>query len=207
MKNVFAVLLIFSGICCLGGGLDRELNRVERWQDNASGVTKRTFDASEKAMRFDFTFRGNVDRWAYPTFKAASGESLENMNVIEFEIKLVQPETSNRWKAAFLMLTPKGRVALPAPTGQWQTVRINLRDPSLKLNLKGVNGLRIGANPTVDRFTMWLRNIRADGTAAAPLDAAAEIRCEAPGTVFLDSEPLEFQFTRIGEYAPLRYEI
>ena len=50
MKNVFAVLLIFSGICCLGGGLDRELNRVERWQDNASGVTKRTFDASEKAM-------------------------------------------------------------------------------------------------------------------------------------------------------------
>ena len=64
MKNVFAVLLIFSGICCLGGGLDRELNRVERWQDNASGVTKRTFDASEKAMRFDFTFRGNVDRWA-----------------------------------------------------------------------------------------------------------------------------------------------
>ena len=207
MKNVFAVLLIFSGICCLGGGLDRELNRVERWQDNASGVTKRTFDASEKAMRFDFTFRGNVDRWAYPTFKAASGESLENMNVIEFEIKLVQPETSNRWKAAFLMLTPKGRVALPAPTGLWQTVRINLRDPSLKLNLKGVNGLRIGANPTADRFTMWLRNIRAAGTAAAPLDAAAEIRCEAPGTVFLDSEPLEFQFSRIGEYAPLRYEI
>jgi len=53
-------------------------NNVESWRRNDSARTfRKAWDSAERAMQFDFEWTGADNRWCYPYYCLADGETLE----------------------------------------------------------------------------------------------------------------------------------
>ncbi len=134
------------------------------WRNKSSGNLKISWDANEKAVKFDCQFRPQTDRWIYPEYiLQLPQESLKDAAGIAFEVK-VEPadaikqmlgmfvnELSNeRGKAVWLQINPPG--------AEWQERVIafhpEIPDPGT------IKMLRIGFNLKEDHFVYYLRNFR-----------------------------------------------
>ena len=160
------------------------LNTASRFDHNSSGRLTISNDAAEKAVRFDVEFKPGTDFWCYPGIRFGADESLADVEAIRFDIKAVQPE-----------LKP-----------EWQTVTV--RVPETAADPAAVKSIRIGANPRSEKTTFYIRNLEmlSSKPPKGGFDAASTITVHAPGSVFVQGEPLTFS---LKPYAalPLRWKL
>lgn len=96
IKKIFFLSII--AISCLGLiaeelrplSWSEKLNHRERFYPVSSGNMEISWDAAEKAVCFDIRFDNGNDFWAYPRLQFKDGESLADVETIQFEYKAVQ---------------------------------------------------------------------------------------------------------------------
>ena len=91
---------------------------------------------------------------------------------------------------------------LPKPKPEYQSVTIDLAK-AVK-NPAAIRQLQIGMNPLSDKLTFFIRNIEVLGNPEKqpPCQTAEAIVVHAPGTVFVQNEPLRFTFKQRTFQAP-----
>lgn len=187
--------------------LSSALNEANRWRSNASGKMSVQWDATEKAIRVDadFSARKDSNYYVYPRFPLHPWESLAGAEAVCFDIRIA-PDGNAGFRDACVMLDGStkrggGWLRYPAPAeGSWKSVRVALD----KLDFDPAKSTRlcIGLNPKGKRVTYFLKNIRIEGRApkqgtayTGPVDTTLAITAGAPGTMFYETEALEFTST------------
>ncbi|AVM46768.1 hypothetical protein C5Q97_19440 [Victivallales bacterium CCUG 44730] len=183
------------------------LNTASRFDHNSSGRLTISNDAAEKAVRFDVEFKPGTDFWCYPGIRFGADESLADVEAIRFDIKAVQPAGGKGYRHAYLMYDGKPPyVTLPELKPEWQTVTV--RVPETAADPAAVKSIRIGANPRSEKTTFYIRNLEmlSSKPPKGGFDAASTITVHAPGSVFVQGEPLTFS---LKPYAalPLRWKL
>ena len=147
-----------------------ELTRTnpELWRKNSSAQEQtNSFDEDEKALRFDFVWTVDNDRWAYPEhLLKLPEEAFVGARFLEFDIKTTQDKVENDFSTQLVMLVEGPEKELgkthhlgyAPPMQQWETRRVTLNDQDGLLSR--IRQIRIGANPKGRRLTIWLRNFR-----------------------------------------------
>jgi len=177
-----------------------ELNDFSRWTKSSSGADAAAWDDAEKAMRFSAKFKPDVDLWLYPQFRLLPQETLDGVRTLSFEIKTDVASL----RSSYVILAPGQKIAYTAPTTAWQNITVKINPDTIKLNK--VKTMAIGLNPLTPEATIWLRNIRfSPAGKPKPVDAAAAIKCTAPGNVFTAVQ--QPQFTLKDPPDKLRYSI
>ena len=168
------------------------VGKAANFTANSSGKMTISDDAKEKAVRFDVEFKPGADFWAYPALNLR-GESLADVSEIRFEFKAEQQPADAGYRCAYGMIgDEKPYFTLPAPKGEYQSVTIDVAK-AVK-NPAAVKSLKIGMNPKGGKLTFYIRNLEFLGEKKnAVYDAADAVVAAAPGTVFLQKEPLEFK--------------
>ncbi|MGN0879725.1 MAG: hypothetical protein ACI4WT_09790 [Oligosphaeraceae bacterium] len=138
------------------------------WRKNSSAHEQTiSYDEAEKALRFDFVWTSENDRWAYPEhLLKLPEESFSGARYLEFEIKSTQDKVENDFKTQLVMLvegTEKElgkthHLSYAPPMQQWEIRRVPLDDRDGLLSR--IRQIRIGANPKGHRLTIWIRNVR-----------------------------------------------
>ena len=129
-------------------------NNVESWRRNDSARTfRKAWDSAERAMQFDFEWTGADNRWCYPYYCLADGETLEGARMISFEVKSAQDKVENDHSRAYVMLG--GNLAYAPPTGSWEKRYVELPQDGIA----DLREFRIGVNPRGHKLTLWIRNI------------------------------------------------
>lgn len=129
-------------------------NNVESWRRNDSARTfRKSWDSAECAMRFDFEWTGPDNRWCYPYYCLADGETLEGARMISFEVKSTQDKVENDHSRAYVMLG--GNLAYAPPTGSWEKRYVELPQDGIA----DLREFRIGVNPRGHKLTLWIRNV------------------------------------------------
>lgn len=140
----------------------------EAWRHNDSAREhKVSWDETEQALRFDYDFKNEANRWFYPEHVLnLPDESLEGAVFLQFDIKSTQDKIENDYHSAFLMLLEEtthewGKATLidfHPPLNDWETRRIRLvRDD---ITLSKIQQIRLGANPLGHQITVWYRNFK-----------------------------------------------
>ena len=184
-----------------------ELNKPERYRANTSGEMKISRDAESDALRFDMKFKPGTDFWCYPVFTfQAPFECFPDAEEMRFDVRVESNDPSKPVKLAYLMVEGNEMIAYPKPTGEWQEVRINLKEKVKAPEQAGF--FRIGINPTADEATLFLRNVQflSSRKPSGTMDAAWAVIPAAPGTVFTEKEPLKFTL-RDGFQVPCDYVV
>ena len=137
---------------------------ASRWRANSSGTMEITSDPEQQAVRFHVQFGESGDRWVYPEFPLRwPQESLMGAAGIGFEIK-ADTEVGRGLVMAVLDNVPEVGPRYDfvyRQTTEWQKVQILFEsDAGPEFDPASVRMLRIGANPTVDGYTYWIRNVR-----------------------------------------------
>lgn len=140
----------------------------ELWRKNSSAQEQTiSFDEDEKALRFDFVWTVDNDRWAYPEhLLKLPEETFDGARFLEFDIKTTQDKVENDFNTQLVMLVEGPEKELgkthhlgyAPPMQQWETRRVTLNDQDGLLSR--IRQIRIGANPKGRRLTIWLRNFR-----------------------------------------------
>ena len=136
----------------------------KNWARNTSAQKySATWDESEQAMRFDFTWTDpHTDRWFYPVYKLKRPEeSLAGAQLFQFEVKSAQNKVENDFATQNLMLLfgkTRSDLFIPyaAPLGAWEKRFVELADVE---SLDAVHSFRLGANPKGTQCTFWIRNL------------------------------------------------
>ncbi len=136
---------------------------AKRWIANSSGQMTITNDDAEKATRIDTKFPDAGDRWVYPVIELAPGENLDKAVGLGFEIKCQDAPVG----AAILMAVMVNDIEQGtshyfsyARDTQWKRVVILFgSDAPASFKPKDVKMLRIGANPIIQNYTYWIRNL------------------------------------------------
>lgn len=194
-------ILIASNLAILPWSMD--LNCTERFEQNSSGAMTIRYDEQEKAIRFDVKFSQGTDFWCYPRLRLQPHESLANADAIRFEFRAEQKNADTGYKCAYVMLeNEKPYFKLPEPKSKYQSVTIDLAK-AVK-NPAAIRQLQIGMNPLSDKLTFFIRNIEilGDPEKQPPCQTAEAIAVHAPGTVFVQNEPLRFTFKQRTFQAP-----
>ena len=127
------------------------------WERNDSAQKSKTsWDEAEKAVRFDLEWTGNDNRWCYPWYHLADGETLYGARMLSFEVKSAQDKVENDHHCSYVMLG--GNLAYAPPNGNWERRYVEL---STEAKAAGVREFRIGVNPNGHRLTLWIRNVSA----------------------------------------------
>ena len=184
-----------------------ELNKPERYRANSSGEMKISRDAESDALRFDMKFKPGTDFWCYPVFTfQAPFECFPDAEEMRFDVRVESNDPAKPVKLAYVMVEGNEMIAYPKPTGEWQEVRIDLKEKVKAPEQAGF--FRIGINPTADEATLFLRNVQflSSRKPSGKMDAAWAVIPAAPGTVFTEQEPLKFTL-RDGFQVPCEYVV
>lgn len=135
----------------------------ERWRDNASGKIEKSYDKSERAIRFDVKFPQHGDRWVYPEYiLELPRESFKGARGVAFEMKTT-PSTPK--ESVFMAVMSKEKehgkavfIRFPMPGKEWEE-RILCFDEFIP-NPEDIEMFRIGENPFEHSQTFWIRNLR-----------------------------------------------
>ena len=198
IKKIFFLSII--AISCLGLiaeelrplSWSEKLNHRERFYPVSSGNMEISWDAAEKAVCFDIRFDNGNDFWAYPRLQFKDGESLADVETIQFEYKAVQADEKAGYVCALATFDSGKSILLPNPKNKWQTVTIKVTEVTKEPGK--VSYMAIGMNPKSSRLTYWVRNIKmfGNGKASAPVNTAGIVKADVPGMVFTRNEVLEF---------------
>lgn len=137
-----------------------QANKPEKWRKNSSGSMNISWDAKEKAVRFDVEFSPGGARRVYPELLIPGGLPADTIG-ISFDIKSnlkAKPQNS------FVMLVKdqqkqtdlSHKVGYTPSLGKWQENFIG----TANLTPQEIHLLRIGMNPTTDKVTFWIRDLR-----------------------------------------------
>lgn len=133
-----------------------------RWTRNDS-ASRRNFawDEGERAMRWNAEWDDpGADRWIYPVYSLAPGETLVGAVAIRFEAKSRQDKVENDFSDSVCMLLGRdGReswIRYPAPVGNWESRIVPLDEGEIPA---GTAAFRIGANPAGSSLSLWIRNM------------------------------------------------
>lgn len=168
------------------------IGKAANFKANSSGKMTISDDAKANAVRFDVEFKPGTDFWAYPALNLR-GESLADVSEIRFEFKAEQQPADAGYRCVYVMIgDEKPYFTLSAPKAEYQSVTIDVAK-AVK-NPAAVKSLKIGMNPKGAKLTFFIRNLEFLGEKKnAAYDAADAVVAAAPGTVFLQGEPLEFK--------------
>ena len=158
----------FSDRAPASGQLSAELNKAERWRKNSSGDMNIT--AQGDVVNFEADFSKAKDFWLYPYIQFRPGEVLESGDVLEFDIR--SDGDPAKLKSAFIMFcpaqgdfNPKGWVGIPKPTGEWQSVSVQVdskvQDPTR------IQIMRIGLNTNATNQNFQIRNLKVKHSSGA----------------------------------------
>lgn len=135
--------------------------KPENWRKNSSGKMTISRDEAEQAIRFDVEFPPDVDRWVYPEFLIPGGGLPADTIGISFEIK----SDSKEKPINNLVMLVKDRqketgrshnISYAPSLGEWRQVFVE----TASLSPETIQQIRIGMNPTIDKVTYRIRNIR-----------------------------------------------
>ena len=137
-----------------------QANKPEKWRKNSSGSMNISWDATEKAVRFDVEFSPEGARRVYPELLIPGGLPADTIG-ISFDIKSnlkAKPQNS------FVMLVKdqqnqtdlSHKVGYTPSLGKWQENFIG----TANFTPQEIHLLRIGMNPTTDKVTFWIRDLR-----------------------------------------------
>ncbi|OQA01139.1 MAG: hypothetical protein BWY71_00483 [Planctomycetes bacterium ADurb.Bin412] len=136
---------------------------AKRWIPNSSGQTAITNDAAENATRFDTQFPDAGDRWVYPAIQLTPGENLNQAVGLGFEIRCQDPPQGSALLMAVMVDNVEQGQSHYFPyfrDTQWKRVVILFAsDAPASFKPKDVKMLRIGANPVIQNYTYWIRNL------------------------------------------------
>jgi len=143
-----------------------DLVRADRWTPASSGRMWIEDDPAEKAVRFKVVFPDTGDRWVYPGAALhANDATLAGAVGIGFEIKcqgdivgsaLVMAGTEDKLENGRSYYFNYDR------SHEWRHVVILFQsDAPASFDPASVRTLQIGANPGIQEYTYWVRNIRA----------------------------------------------
>lgn len=192
--SVFAALCAATAAASAGADLlpltwSRGICVPSRFSANSSGEMRVCADG-ENAVRFDVKFAQGADFWAYPIFRFQSHENFADAEAVRFEIKANAP---NGFKHANLMVNGRPPYKeIPFPTGEYKTVTIDVG--SLGINPAKVSEIRIGVNPVDSEISYSIRNLEflSSKKIEAVFEASDAVAAGAPGSVFIQGEPLKF---------------
>ena len=135
--------------------------KPENWRKNSSGKMTISRDEAEQAIRFDVEFPPDVDRWVYPEFLIPGGGLPADTIGISFEIK----SDSKKKPINNLVMLVKDRqketgrshyISYAPSLGEWRQVFVE----TASFSPETIQQIRIGMNPTIDKVTYRIRNIR-----------------------------------------------
>ena len=140
------------------------LDDPSRWERNTSAEQfSASFDEAEGALRFDASWSiSGTDRWFYPVRTLdLPAESLAGATRIAFEVKSAQDKVENDFRTSKLMLVDDGAgtdlyLDYEAPADSWEQRFVDLPPDA---DLSGITSIRLGANPSGHRCTLWVRNL------------------------------------------------
>ena len=149
---------------CISKPLDT--GNLKRWRNNAGGPMKISFCPEEKCIRFDTDFTGGKPGWSYPEYLLGKGESLKDAVMLSFEIRSTQDKVENHFGHAGVYLVTgttheRGEgtyLSYLPPIHDWEERRIILTGLTFPIERTGL--IRIGGNPSGNRLTIYLRNVR-----------------------------------------------
>ncbi len=141
-------------------------NEIKRWRKNAGGPMEISFCPKEKCVRFDSDFTGGKPGWSYPEYVLGKGESLKGAVMLSFEIKSTQDKVENHFGHAGVYLVTgtthehgEGTyLSYIPPIHDWEERRVILTGLSFPVERTGL--IRIGGNPSGNRLTVWVRNVK-----------------------------------------------
>ncbi len=210
-SHIFTCMLITAGTMFCAAAqilpLSSSLNDAKRWRNNASGKMSVQWDTGEKAIRVDadFSMQKNNNHYVYPRFQLHPWESLAGAEAVCFDIRIDMQGTAG-FRDACIMLDGSAkrgggwlRYQIPED-GNWKSITVSLD----KLDFDPAKSTRlcIGFNPKGKRVTYFLKNIRIKGntpkteiTYSKPVDTTLAVTAAAPGTMFYETETLEFNST------------
>lgn len=191
------------------------LNDITRWritsdtgydlEDPKTGFSNGTLflSAAEEnnAIRFDseLSAGGKGALWLSPEFRLLPMESLAGATEFKFEAKFEQNDHAG-FRFAYLAFCGEGQPELrygfvPSQTGKFTGYRLSL---SPKITSK-YNRVIFYLASSGSHVSCQVRNMeisgKGTGCAETPaIDAALAVRSAAPGMMFIESEPLKFQF-------------
>lgn len=195
--SIWTIVVVTAGFLTAGESVvlpwSAELNRAARFEQNSSGTMTIKNDEKEKAIRFDVEFKPGTDHWCYPRLRLRAAESFANAEAIRFEFRAEQNDPAAGYNCAYVMFEEgMPYFTLPAPKPEYQSVTIDLAK-AVKTPAS-VQQLRIGMNPCSEKLTFFVRNIEVLGNPAKqpPCDTSAVVSVHAPGSAFIQGEPLRF---------------
>lgn len=162
--------------------------RPERWRRNTNAdVCEITYDAKEKAVRFDMKWTDpSKGPWFYPFYNLAADEKADDVLSVEFEVKSVQDKVENDFSVNYVMAdSEKGKsewVRYKNPATGWERRHVALAGKRGRLKT-----LRIGGNPRGSTCTFWIRRVRVGTRLTAPVTNQLTTTVVAAGT------PTEYQ--------------
>ena len=139
--------------------LPEKSSAPENWRKNSSGKMTISRDEAEQAIRFDVEFPPDVDRWVYPEFLIPGGGLPADTIGISFEIKSDRKEKKNLVMLVKDRQKETGRchyISYAPSLGEWRQVFVE----TASLSPETIQQIRIGMNPTIDKVTYRIRNIR-----------------------------------------------